>query len=378
MHLGVILTDQDIDDGVFDVVVIGAGPNGLYAAYKISQELPWASLIVVEQSEICGSISQYPDVRWHSKMKELKLPSLLNSVIPDEYEPTSSELVSYYKNFAKEHSISIRTKSRVANLVENLGEDGHRLLKLELEEGTSKNSEILSRNVILATGIFGNSRSLAISGNHELCPNYDLELRDLNLLLVGAGNSAADFIMYLLPRNRITWVIRSETWKSVFANLSARFEEILKEFRPNLTLITNTEVVSVEKSGHVKLSDGEVVGPFDKSFSLIGFSSLSPLIHSIGLETEFECLALSSCFETSLKSVFALGSVSATWDPTTNRPNPTFIHNGNDGQLGIILRELKERRAKEVFAMNQAFAVVSGSENRFGLKSVFWRKPRLR
>lgn len=93
-----------MSQSVYDIVVIGAGPNGLYAAYKLQKELPWIRLLVIEADEICGSISKYPDVRWHSKMKELKLPSQINSFVSDDYEPTSSELVSYYNLFCKEHS----------------------------------------------------------------------------------------------------------------------------------------------------------------------------------------------------------------------------------------------------------------------------------
>lgn len=370
------MVERIVGNDVYDVVIVGAGPNGVYAAYRVRQELPWARLLVLESGEVCGSLARYPDVRWHSKMKELRLPSALNSIISDEYTPTSSELVSYYANFAKEHAIPVRTQSQVTNITEKTGDLGHPLLSLEFENEKGKDHELLARYVILATGIFGNPRSLEVQGKNMLAQNYSLGLQNLNLFLVGAGNSAADFIMYLLPHNRITWVIRDATWKSVFANLLPKFESVLEEFSHNLTLITNTEVVAVNETGQVELSDGRVLGPYDEHFALLGFTSISPLVVSIGLKTEFECLSLSSCFETSLKSVFAFGSLAATWDQAASRASPTYIHNGNESQLAIILGELKIRWAKQMFPMSQTEAILNVSKSAKGIRAALTRKGR--
>ena len=357
-----------MSQSVYDIVVIGAGPNGLYAAYKLQMELPWIRLLVIEADEICGSISKYPDVRWHSKMKELKLPSQINPFVSDDYEPTSSELVSYYNLFCKEHSLSVRTKSKVINLTERSEIEGDRLLALEFAEVTEKENEVLTRFVILATGIYDSPRSLEIRGKHKLSTNFRLDQQNLDLLLIGAGNSAADFIIYLLPHNKITWVIRGDSWNSVFANLRGNFDSVIEKFGHNLTLITNSEVEAIEDSGHVVLKDGGLLGPFDQYFSLIGFNSLNPLVRSIGLETQFECLALTDCFETSLESVFAFGSLMATWNPETNRANPTFVHNGNDHELGIIVKELKRRWSKAIFLSDQSRAVQEKLPRRLNLR----------
>ncbi len=370
---GAILFELDSSSEVYDIVVVGAGPNGLYAAHKIKKELPWMHLLVVEKIDICANINQYPNVRWHSKMKELKLPSQINHYISDEYEPISSELVSYYNTFSKEHSISVLTGSRVINVKEKFNAEKQRLLALQIESATEGSTELLARNVILATGIYSNPRTLDIIGSEKLQPYYELGLQNLDLMLIGGGNSAADFIIYLLPYNRITWVLRGESWRSVFANLSAKFESIMAEFKGNLTLITNSEVVSIGTDSLVKLSNHSEVGPFDHFFCLIGFNSLSPLVRAMELDTEFDCLVLSDSFETSLDSVFAFGSIMSKWDKTNRRANPTFIHNGNEKYLEKIIEELRLRYTEEIFSKNVNPAIFNKSRreiNSKGLKKV--------
>ena len=135
----------------YDVIIIGGGPNGLACGYQFQKEMPSNKVLILEKNKILNSLRNYPDVLWHSTMKELKLPSYLNHSIEDEYSPTSSELVKYYENFSKEHDL---------NILEN-----HEVI--DIERIAQKNNQTSVRNTMYPR--FARSREILVYTQRISC-----------------------------------------------------------------------------------------------------------------------------------------------------------------------------------------------------------------
>ena len=99
-----------------NIIVIGAGPNGLYATKKLQQQFKGWEVICIDKGNIANNINKYPDVVWHSEMLNLFLPSRINDKIKAHHQPISTELVNYYGFFAKEHNLKVYTNHEVINV----------------------------------------------------------------------------------------------------------------------------------------------------------------------------------------------------------------------------------------------------------------------
>lgn len=320
----------------YDIVIIGGGPNGLACGYRFSKEMPSKRILILEKNKILNSLRNYPNVLWHSTMKELKLPSYLNGSIEDKYSPTSSELVKYYQHFASEHRLNILEDHEVIDIVKSDFEEVAYNLEVQHDNQILRfNSKI----IIICSGIYENPRKLPIKSDYNFCSNhFEVETKNKKLLLVGGGNSATDYIIHLLPKNKITWVIRGSTWKSEYFTLTKKFNEIMSLYSDNLTLYLNTSVKEISADRTITLSNNVVIDEIDECNLLLGYNSRNILFEKIGLEFDHECLKLYQGYETNLKNIYAFGSVMAPWD--LDAPKQTFIHNGNQPELEEIINHV--------------------------------------
>lgn len=336
----------------FDLAIIGGGPNGLYACYKFGKLFPhWNIAIFERDSSLSANIRSYPNVKWHSTMAELKLPRALNSYIDDDINPLSQEIAKYYQDFANEHKLPVRFDHELVSLSKSLevsDERDHSTSIMLNFVADGEKSQVSSRYVILSTGIYSGIRKLPVQ-NKKIQYGYSVLEKKKNLVLIGGGNSAVDFIINLLPHNRITWIIRGEQWGHIFHSLSGEFNSVCSDFRENLTVIKNTTVSGFDEYDNMILSNKTVLRDFDAYHVLIGYSPRDCLNNGIVLDFDNECLALSSEFETSQLNVFAFGSLMATWDSTLGRPAPTYVHNGNDTKLQVIIDAISQREVEQIF-----------------------------
>jgi thioredoxin reductase len=342
-----IMTGETID-----LAIVGSGPNGLYACYKFSKIFPhWNIAIFEKDKSLSANIRSYPNVKWHSTMADLKLPSALNSYIIDDINPLSQEIANYYQEFANEHKLPIRFDHELFSLnksLEVIGQgDCSASIVLDFVADGEK-TQVSCRYAILSTGIYSGIRKLSVQ-NRKIRYGYSLLEKKKNLVLVGAGNSAIDFIINLLPHNQITWILRGEQWGSIFHTLIGEFNSVHSDFKENLTIIRNATVLKFDQDDNMILSNGMVLSDFDACHVLIGYSPRNSLNDRFDFDFDNECLVLSSEFETSQSNVFAFGSLMATWDAELGRSAPTYVHNGNDAKLQVIIDSITQREVGKIF-----------------------------
>lgn len=331
-----------------DLAVIGSGPNGLYAAKQLQLEFPHLSVAIFEQGPIAASnMALYPNVRWHSTMVSLTIPSSLNSVIPSNYAPLSSELANYYQWVALESQIPIFTNSKVTELVQS-GPELEGNWNLVLESPPSSSWTLAAGTVIIATGIYDNPVPLPGFGMEMVRRYLDIGITGKRLVLCGGGTSAADAITHLLPSNEIFWILRGDKPHKVWVEVRPKFESVVSQYGGNLTMITGTQMTSVVRDT-VLLDNGQSISGVDEVLALIGFASLSGLVSKSGIRTSNGGLWLSEDFETNLPGVFAFGSISSRWDDEKQKIDQSFVENGNPDKFEAILAEIKSQYARDVF-----------------------------
>ena len=345
----------------FDIVIVGGGPNGLFCHSQLIRRFPEKRVLLLEKGRILQSIREYPDVVWHSRMKELMFPCSLNAQIREKSHPTSSSIADYYEYFATESKVNFREFHEVFDISEDGGGRGYKVSA----ENNGAVFHFFCSFVILCGGVYGNFRPLAANIPASLLFRHlDITVRNERLLLVGQGASAVDAVAHLLPFNKITWVIRGQSWETTVIEgvVLDMFNRVMKRYRENLSIHFGTTVVGADDGGRFALSDGTDVAGVDRCFALLGFNSENDFLKRIGLSYQGECLDLDASFQTNKKNIHAFGSLMSLWDSDAHRPAPTYIHNGNRDKLGMIMDSIERTVRQDPPSIRE----VGGDEGEFG------------
>src|SRR5215475_2088803 len=120
-----------MDNGILDLLIIGAGPAGLSAADSAASE--GLNYLVIEKGTIANTIRQYPVGRtMFSTPNELEMRE--GSLRPVREKPTREELLSHYIHFVLDHDLRINTGEGVVAV--RKADDGFAVLtrRLTFEE----------------------------------------------------------------------------------------------------------------------------------------------------------------------------------------------------------------------------------------------------
>ena len=189
-----------------DLLIIGAGPAGLSAAYAAAQEE--LSYLVIEKGTIADTIRKYPVGRTlFSTPNELEMGE--GTLKPVRDKPTREELLSHYIHFVLDHDLKINTGEKVLD-AQRL--DDRFVLTTDCHEYTAA-------RVLFAIGAMAHPRHLNIPGenlpkvHHLFVEPYPYVRRDA--LVVGGGNSAAEAALFLSEEGaRTTMAIWREDWEN--------------------------------------------------------------------------------------------------------------------------------------------------------------------
>ena len=283
---------------MLDLLIIGAGPAGLSAAYEAKKA--GLTYLVVEKGLIGNTIYGYPvGLTVFSTTDELELePGKLK---PAREKPTREELLSYYVRFVLDHELNVLTEEKVEK-VARLEEEFLAATQSGKEDVPFKvitdKAEYLARNVLFAIGSMDYPRKLNVPGG-DLPKVFD-HFRETypwvkkHALIVGGGNSAGEAALFLAQEGAdTTLAIFRGDWENndpkqgcIKYWVKQPLEDELKQhclklfFLGRIVEIRETEVELESESGE------RVVIPNDVVFVLIGADADLTMLKNLGVDTE--------------------------------------------------------------------------------------------
>lgn len=302
------------------IIIIGAGPNGLYLYFRLKNKFKDKKIIIVDKDSIVGNLKKYPNLLWHSTWEHL----YLDNIHKNTNCPTTNELIKYYEKFCIENKINV-VINEVIDIVKN--NDDYRIIFKD-------NTEIYSKYVILCNGIYTNPNKLKIKDNYNFVKyNFpDNHLKNKKLVLVGAKNSATDYITNFLPNNKIYWIIRGNT-----IPVESSF---LEKYKDNIVIYLNTEIKNFDNDNSIELTNNEYIKNIDECNILIGYNPKNKLLMKIGLNfNDYNDIIVNKNYESNKKNIYIFGSLL-----TNIKDNiPIYIHNGNPKIANTILDDISKK-----------------------------------
>ncbi len=297
---------------MFDVVVVGLGPNGL----SVLSELEKYSLntIGLDKGEVCNHIKKYPkDMIFFSTAEKLTLD---DSPMGGGHgsNPSLKDACDYYESFANRNNFKIFTFSKVEKIS---GSDNDFVLHL------NKGRKMNSRKIVLTTGIYSNPNHLNLPGERSSNVSHyysgSENLSNKNVLVVGAGNSAVEAALDLSIKNKVVLSCRKKILdpKKIKSWIYPKFIDFVDTKK--IDFLNSSSLVSLNGSRAIFQIDDSSKGSvdfkfdFDYCFLLTGYKPDKRfLIKGCGLELEGELEVPkhnSESYETTVKGIYIAGAL---------------------------------------------------------------------
>ena len=298
---------------MLDLLIIGAGPAGIAAAYEAKKhDLEY---VVIEKGLIGNTIYNYPvGLTVFSTTDELEFEP--GDLKPAREKPTREELLSYYVRFVLDNELNVKTEETVLSVVKTslssvtpdhassvydtekpesaeAKEDGEPMPHFAIITDKNKYS---AKNVLFAIGAMDYPRKLNVPG--EELPKVHDHFRETypwvkkRALIVGGGNSAGEAALFLAAEGAdTTLAIFRGDWENndpkqgcIKYWVKQPLEEELKNhclklfFLGRVVEITAETVVLDDENGERDVIPNDVV------FVLIGADADLTLLENLGVE----------------------------------------------------------------------------------------------
>ncbi len=216
--------------GVFDLIVIGAGPAGISASLRaIEHKLNY---LTIERDEVGGTVAKYPrqklvmtspvEFPMYGKFKKLQL--------------SKENLLAFWDMILNRADFNVTTGEKVEDIKK--GEDG-------VFTVMSATNQYRARAIILALGKSGEPRKLGVKGEDLPKVMYRLIEADhyinKKILVIGGGDSAVEAAMGLANQsgNQVTLSYRSERFSRIKERNAKRIEECSKSGKVKVLFNSN-------------------------------------------------------------------------------------------------------------------------------------------
>jgi len=296
---------------MFDLIIIGAGPAGITAAYEAKQA--GLSYLCIEKGLLGNTVYYYPvGLTVFSTTNELEI--IPGELKPAREKPTREELLSYYVRFVLEHELNIHTEEMVTTVEKPVD---------HFEVITNKGKYEAS-NVLFAIGAMDHPRKLNVPGE-DLPKVHDMFRETYSwvkkrALIVGGGNSAGEAALFLAEEGADTTlaVFRSD-WENEDPKqgcikywVKQPLQDELKKhclklfFLGKVIEIRDDDIVLENEAGESEILPNDVV------FVLIGSDADLTMLKSLGARTEHGKAGEvpvynTETFETNIKGIYVAG-----------------------------------------------------------------------
>jgi putative YpdA family bacillithiol system oxidoreductase len=216
--------------GVYDVLIIGAGPAGISASLRaIEHKLNYVTL---ERDEVGGTVAKYPrqklvmtspvEFPMYGKFKKMQL--------------SKENLLAFWDMVLNRADFNVSTGEKVEDIQK--GEDG----VFNIITATNQHR---ARAVVLALGRAGEPRKLGVKGEELPKVMYRLIEADhyinKKILVVGGGDSAVEAAMGLANQkgNQVTLSYRGAQFSRIKERNARRIEDCMKSGKVRVLFNSN-------------------------------------------------------------------------------------------------------------------------------------------
>ena len=281
-----------------DVIIIGAGPVGLFAVHQVG--LKGVKAVVIDNLDKAGGqcIELYPDKPIYD--------------IPAVPECTGEELTHKLLEQIKPFKTNFYFNERVNEVTQD---------KENWIVKTSKNNKFIAPNIMIAGGVGSfEPRKLSLKEAEKFegkslfySVKNKAEFKGKNISIFGGGDSALDWALELSKTSKVTLIHRRDE----FRGAPHTFSKIKKlSEQGKLSIKTPCELVSIEGDKDIseikiKYEDGKTEQiKTDKILSFFGLIMKLGPIAEWGLSMEKKTISVNlNNFQTNKKGIFAIGDI---------------------------------------------------------------------
>ncbi|MBK1972006.1 NAD(P)-binding domain-containing protein [Campylobacter sp. TTU_617] len=285
-----------------DLIIIGAGPAGIGCA--IEAKLKNKKVLILEKTkEICQTLRQfYKDGKRVDKAYK-GLEGENYSHIPFE-DGTKESTIEAFESLIKEHNINIEFSSEVESVKQD---------KESFIVTTSKNT-YECQNIIIAIGRMGkpNKPDYKLPPTLTKIINFNANSVQNNekILIVGGGNSAAEYAVDLANKNQVCLCYRKDKFTRLNDTNLNDVENAAKQNKLLLKLgIDIIEIEDENSKAKVKFNDG-TFEIYDRIIYAIGGSTPVDFLQKCGVSVDDKGIPLiNENKESNIKGIFLAGDI---------------------------------------------------------------------
>ncbi len=291
---------------IYDIVIIGGGPGGIGCAIEASAHKIGNILLIEKTENHSNTIRKfYKDNKRVDKDYKGQVITLQGNV--DFFDGTKETTLDYFNDLLDNDKIDSIFNTEVEKIIRNQETD---LLEVHTSKGI-----IQTKNAIVAIGKMGkpNKPDYKIPPSIKSQVGFNLDRCSSNekILVVGGGNSAAEYAYHLADQNNnVTLVYRKPT----FTRLNDLNEDLLNKYNgeEKLRLRMNTDIESLEnEEGKVKVlfTDGFTV-LYDRIIYAIGGTTPIDFLKACNIEVDEDLKPIfNEHQETTAKDIYVAGDI---------------------------------------------------------------------
>jgi thioredoxin reductase (NADPH) len=311
------------NEGLFDVLVIGAGPTGMACA--IEAQRAGLRSVMVEKGCLVNSLYHYPaNMTFFTTSELLEIGDIPFPSVNSK--PTRMEALEYYRKVAMHYELDVRQYQRVERIE---GADGE--FRLNAIDQQDRSHLYEARKLIVATGYYDLPNYMNIPGEdlpkvfhyyREPHPYYDNDV-----LVIGGKNSAAIAALDLwrhgarvtlvhrgvgMHKNVKYWILPDIENRMKNGEVTAYFNTSVREIRENTVILQTLE--------------GEREIENDFVFALTGYHPDFDFLRSLGVECtgdQSRPVCDPGTLESNVPGIYLAGVIVAG-----SRTSEIFIENG--------------------------------------------------
>jgi len=298
---------------MYDLIIIGAGPGGIaLAAEACAAGIPSNQILVLEKAHTHNwAIRQlYPEQKLTTanyKGFEAKCEGLL--CLEDM---TKTQTLEFFDKVIKDHNLNIVYNAEVYGM-EHTSNDAGARFRINSSQGTFEN-----RVLGVAIGIFGRPNkpkdySFPPSLRDRLLLDItSVPIRGENVLVVGGGDTAAEYVQYLYAAgNRVTISYRQAEF--VRLNDQNRASLSSMEQRQEVEILRSTNITRIDDDGGlprpVFREDAISARTFDRVVYALGGTTPTNFLRTVGIAFNSDGPIFDDAGATNVPGLYLLGDL---------------------------------------------------------------------